>query len=237
MRVVEGMSSKLQRVRELYSDGGLNEVSRGVRDFIYYRTVRGSTIDYHGERIDNDDRWEYIEPRVRAASSVIDIGCAEGFFTRKAASAGAFSVGIESERERVSRARERADALDNCAFMCAILSPETVRQLPQVDTILLMTVHHHWEQAYGLDAAERMFQVVLDRCDSLVYEPPGDRPLIKKQSRELDPNDSLEYYTGRLQALYNSLEIEDSRLFEHSEDFKNPRKDPVFIIDCSSYSL
>lgn len=231
------MSEKLRRVRELYSEGGFREVSRGVRDFVHYRTRRGSTIDYHDERIDNDDRWGYIEPKVRETSSLIDIGCAEGFFTRKAASTGAFSVGVDSERERISRAKERAESMENCAFMSATLSPGTIQQLPHVDTILLMTVHHHWEQAYGLDAAERMFQVVLDRCNCLVYEPPGDRPLIKEQSGELDPNNSLEYYTGRLQALYDSIEIEDSRLFEHSEDFKNPREDPVFIIDCSSYSL
>lgn len=237
MRILAEMSAKLRRMRELYSEGGLSEVSRGVRDFVYYRTARGSTIDYHDERIDNDDRWEYVEPWVRETSSLIDIGCAEGFFTRRAASKGAFSVGIDSEQERIFRARERAESLDNCAFMSSNLSPETIRQLPQVDTILLMTVHHHWEQAYGLDAAERMFQVVLDRCDRLVYEPPGDRPLIKEQSGNLDPGNSTAYYTGRLQALYDSIEIEDSRLFDHSDDFKNPRKDPVFIIDCSSYSL
>lgn len=232
------MKVKLQRVKELYLSGGVSEVSRGVKDFIYYRFFNRSAVDYHGERVDNEERWEYIKPVVENAESVIDIGCAEGFFTRRAAATDAFSLGFDYKQERIERARERADTIDGCGFMRWDIGSANVTQLPTVDVILFMTVHHHWEKAFGLDTAEWMFQVVMDRCDVLVYEPPGDRPIIKNENGLLDPADSLEYYTGRLDALYgDSIDIRRVQMFEHTKEFKNERGDPVFIIDTTDFEL
>lgn len=232
------MKEKLQRIKELYVNGGASEVSRGIKDFIYYRLFNRSTVDYHGERVDNHERWEYISSVVTDAESVIDIGCAEGFFTRRAAATDAFSLGIDYKQSRIQRARERSDSIDGCGFIKWDINPANVTNLPRVDTILFMTVHHHWEKAYELDTAEWMFQVVMDRCDVLVYEPPGDRPIIKNKNGLLDPADSLEYYTGRLKALYgDSIEIRRAQMFEHTEEFKNERGDPVFIIDTTKFGL
>lgn len=232
------MKAKLQRIKDLYTEGGLSEVSRGIKDFIYYRFFNRTAVDYHGERVDNHERWEYIEPEVSDAGSVIDIGCAEGFFTRRAAGTGAFSLGIDYKESRVQRARERADSIDGCGFVKWDIDSANVTQLPEVDVILFMTVHHHWEKASGLDTAEWMFQVVMDRCDVLVYEPPGDRPILKNENGLLDPADSMEYYTGRLEALYgDDIDIRRARMFEHTKEFKNERGDPVFIIDTTGFEL
>lgn len=232
------MIEKIDRIKQLYFEGGLSEVGRGIQDYAHYNLGSQSDLDYHNARVDNDDRWEYIKSSVQNTGSLIDIGCAEGFFTRKAATGGTISIGIESKQTRVNRARERASDVSGCGFMKWDIGPDNIDKLPRVNVILFMTVHHHWEKAYGLDVAEQMFQVLMDRCDTLIYEPPGDRPIIKKQRGNLNPSDSIDYYTDRLQALYGeNIEIVDCRKFSHTDDPSVEREDPVFVIDVSDYVL
>ena len=46
-----------------------------------------------------NDRWEIVESTIRKteASSLIDLGCAEGYFGRKAGELGCFAVGVERD--------------------------------------------------------------------------------------------------------------------------------------------
>lgn len=227
-----------KRIIELYSEGGASEVFRGIRDYFHYNVFNRGTPNYHNIRIDNEDRWDYLSEFISHSSSLVDIGCAEGFFTVRSAKNGIVSIGIDTKEERIGRARKNAETIDKCGIIKWDIGPNNINQLPRVDVILLMTVHHHWEQEYGLDIAEQMFQLVMDRCDTLVYEPPGDRPIIKNQDGNLNPNMSLDYYIGRLQALYgDSIEIIDCQMFPHTVGDKNQREDPLFVIDVSEYRL
>jgi hypothetical protein len=83
-----------------------------------------------------------------------------------------------------------------------------------------------------------MFQVVMNKCDTLIYEPPGDRPLIKEQRGKLDPEDSLDFYRSRLSSNYgDSIKILDAQMFGYGElrDGERERADPVFVLDTSEY--
>lgn len=57
-------------------------------------------------RTDIDDRWEFIEPYVDESTMLLDIGCAKGYYTNKAASVGAFALGVDFRSERLKNARE-----------------------------------------------------------------------------------------------------------------------------------
>lgn len=231
------MLGKISRIRELYKIGGPREVGRGIRDYVLDRTPYIRDNSYYKGRDDNEERWMFIRPYLNHASGVLDIGCAEGYFTAQAADHGLVSIGIDSDVDRLRKARALTGFAERCGFMRFNLSPENVNQLPRFDVVLLLTVHHHWEGEYGLEEAEQMFQTVMDRCDLLVYEPPGDRPIVKDHT-ELNVEDSMTFYTDRLSALYgDTIEILDAEMFSYSTDRRKGREraDPVFVIDTSEY--
>lgn len=236
------MSGKISRLRELYREGGFERVIRGIRDYVYYSLF--STLlpnkTYRDRRADIDERWEFIEPYIDNSTRLLDIGCAEGYYTTKAAESGAFAIGVDIRPERLENAREKYGFPEQVGFVKWEISPENIHKLPNMDVMLLLTVQHHWEEAFGLAVSEEMFQYVMDRCELLIYEPPGDRPVLKHKDGTLDYNDSINFYTARLKALYgDSIEIEEVMLTEFRVDKEKhlDRKDPVFAIDTSEFSL
>ena len=233
---------KLYRVQELHNEGGINEVARGFRDYFYYM-IQDAVLPektYRERRADIDERWKFIEPYVDESTTLLDIGCAEGYYTIKTAEAGAFALGADLRSERLKNAREREGYPDRVGFLKWELNPENIQKLPNMDVILLLTVQHHWQDAFGLNAAEEMFQHVMDKCDFLIYEPPGDRPIIKSEEGTISPSQSIDFYTARLNALYgDSIEVKDVMLTEFRTDKERhlQRKDPLFAIDTSGFSL
>lgn len=231
------MRREIRRLRELYEVGGPPEVARGIRDYALDRTpyIRDNT--YYKGRNDNEDRWVFMRPYLDGATGLLDIGCAEGYFTAQAANYGLVSIGIDNDVDRLKQAQARTGFAERCGFLRLHLSPENIYQLPRFDVILLLTVHHHWEGEYGLEEAERMFRTVMDRCDLLVYEPPGDRPIVKDHM-ELNVADSMAFYTDRLSALYgDAIEILDAEMVSYSADRQKGREraDPIFVINTSEY--
>lgn len=214
-----------KRIRELYATDGIDGVVRGVRDFL--PLSRGT--DYAATRVDNESRWEFIEPYITDAETLMDIGCAEGYFTRRAADSGLWAMGIEADVSRVARAGEYNTT--NVAWVTHTVTPTSLQHLPDMDVILLLTVHHHWEQQYGLNTAEQMFITLLEKCDRLIYEPPGDRPLVKSAAQTLDPANSLDFYRDRLEALHGErLDILDEMIADY-RDGLSWRADPVFVLE------
>lgn len=199
--------------------------------------IGNDSKEYVDRRSDNKDRWEFIREYVDDADHLLDIGCAQGYFTVQPAKENdTVTIGIDLSEDRLESAIKRHSFPEKAGFMKWNISPEDIYKIPSVDVILFLTVHHHWELSYDLEKSEEMFQVLLDRCDTLVYEPPGDRPIIHEKRGIMDPNDNLEYYRGRLNALYgDNIKIKDFATFtryEHEE-----RYDPLFIIDSSNFSL
>lgn len=213
------MITKARRLYVLYQNGGLQEVKRGVVDYM-------SDWSYQDRRQDNEMRWEFIENHMGNSTSLLDIGCAEGLFTERAASRGLTSIGIDIDEDRVEKARQRSEF--GASYMTFEIDPDTVKLLPHVDVILLLTVHHHWADAYGQEGVD-MIEDIMERCDILIYEPPGFRTL---EGEELNPEKSIEYYVSMFSNY--DVEIESSTLVDHMEDSERAfRQDPLMAIDTS----
>lgn len=231
-------SSKFDRLLELYRIGGILEVTHAVKDTLL-EPVRKKE-PYQDTRIDNEERWKFIEDYISDVEVLLDIGCAQGFFTGKAAKKGCLSLGIDRDSERLRDAIERSGFGRNEGYMHMELTPNTIHKLPNTNATLLLAVHHHWENNFGLNDAEKMFQIVMDRSDLVVYEPPGDRPLIYDQKGMLDETASVIYYKSKILSLYGKdVEIIDYKTFQKTKYPKRKafdgRLDPVFIIDTAEY--
>lgn len=230
----------LRRLYELYEIGGPKEVYRGSRDFIFVRTGHLSYGTYADRRADNRDRWEFIREYI-VGGTLVDIGCAEGYFTRRSAEQGMFAIGIDVREDRLRTAVQRSGYTDGCGFTKFEITPENVHYLPACDTCLLLTVHHHWVKDYGMEQAKRMLEIIMDQCDVLVYEPPGDRS--PDLNEEIDPEESIRIYSDWLESTYGfGIDILDSNMFDYKKERRdreaidNTRRDPVFVIDTSGIS-
>jgi cyclopropane fatty-acyl-phospholipid synthase-like methyltransferase len=119
-------------------------------------TIRGSQL-CRGERC-HLDRWNMVEGCIRAtgAKTLIDLGCAEGYFVERAASAcGCIALGVDTDVRRLSLAQASAtlNRVHGAGFMYADLTLEFIDTLPVFDGVLLMSVLHHVMYEHGVDYA------------------------------------------------------------------------------------
>lgn len=210
--------------------GGTSEVYRGIRDYYKYNIKDAS---YHSSRTDNEERWAFIHSHLSSdVESLVDIGCADGFFVEKAAAAGIFVSGIEGNQSRVDRARNRTSEYDNVDITHKYLAPDNIDNLPSSDAVLFLTVHHHWIRQYGWEAAAEMFRNLSRQTDIVFYEPPGNKTINRDGSESsLAPEQSIEYYEDEIVAIFEDhVNVVDVEMFEYGS---SDRSDPIFVIDTS----
>ncbi|MGC2196825.1 MAG: methyltransferase domain-containing protein [Terriglobales bacterium] len=142
----------------------------GLSGFLYRFAVRRlakSYSPYHpiflgGERIGEGeracvDRWATIAAQLRltGAQTLLDLGCAEGYFVQQAARYGCLAVGIDADVLRLSLAQASAtlNRVQGAGFIYAELTPEFINTLPSYDAVLFLSVLHHIMYEQGVDYA------------------------------------------------------------------------------------
>lgn len=191
-------------------------------------------------RTDSDFRWSIIEPHLKSGEgSCLDIGCADGFFSAKAAVLGLYTIGIDNSAFRIDNARKIHRNVAKCMFMCESITPQNIGKLPKTDVVLLMTVFHHWCDAFGNESAKEMMRTLATNSRKMVFEPPGteagnfykignERPPIPHQS-------SIQYYEDLLEEIYDgSVTIKLLGQTQYNPSVN--RTDPIFLIDCDNYA-
>ncbi len=143
-------------------------ISRLVRSFGTYQpvTLAGSVLAA-GDR-GCVERWLMMERVLSGADagSVLDLGCAEGYFTRRAAAAvNGIALGIDGDIRRVTVAQSIAsyEGISGVGFLHAQIAPEFVAKLPMFDVVIFLSVLHHVMSADGVDAARRLMQILRTR--------------------------------------------------------------------------
>jgi SAM-dependent methyltransferase len=126
----------------------------------YHPVHIGGTRISQGER-SCADRWQIIESEISAcnAATVLDLGCAEGYFVQKAASAcGCLALGVDGDARRLSLAHASIllNKVKGAGFLYADITPELISQLPVHDVVLFQSVLHHMMYSSGIDYAREV---------------------------------------------------------------------------------
>jgi SAM-dependent methyltransferase len=141
-----------------------------------YEPVKINGRIYVGQR-SSDDRWEAIaaELKANAAKNVLDIGCAEGWFVRRAATElGCYAVGVEaSERLLGGEIARLHDKVENTAIMLSRASGDSLRKLPRFDVVICLSVVHHVIRRHGIGAARDFVQALASRAEKAVIFEMG----------------------------------------------------------------
>lgn len=189
---------------------------------------------YCFKRADNEDRWEFIQQYIQADyQTLLDIGCAEGYFTNAAAEHGLQAMGIDDNKERYEFAQAEFGNTDNICFQLHHVTPENISDLPSADITLLLTVQHHWAGAFGIEEATQMLRILAEKTNLLCYEPPGTMYLRK--DNPIEPSNSMERYREYIIGLFDGLvTIVDAEMFPHVNEGKySDRRDPLFVINTA----
>lgn len=127
-----------------------------------------------GER-ECSDRWQVIKGVLAdGADSVLDLGCAEGYFVSRAAKEyGCFAVGIDADVRRLTVAQDLnlMNKGERAGFVYAHMSKEFLHKLPQFDVVVFLAVLHHVMYEHGVDyARELMTEIRAKTKKALIFE-------------------------------------------------------------------
>ena len=136
-------------------------------------------------------RWQIVSRVIQeySASNLCDLGCAEGYYVRRAACEhGIFAVGIDkdSRRLRSAVALSELDQDWSCAFMQMDITSTTIRGIPQFDLIACMSLLHHVIYHNGFSEAKALLSEIAKKASKcMVFEMGGPNEDANKWASSL----------------------------------------------------
>lgn len=135
-----------------------------VRSFGVYHPVSSRKRQLNTGERGCEDRWQLIRQQITrvGATTLIDLGCAEGYFVRQAARAGCVSLGVDGDVRRLMIAQTAAvaDGDDSAGFMLAQITREFLDRLPLFDVVLYQSMMHHVMYEHGVDHAREILRCI-----------------------------------------------------------------------------
>jgi SAM-dependent methyltransferase len=153
--------------------------------FKYFKAIKSKgyhPILINGEIFDGDrdpsERWESVKCELVRynAKNLLDIGCGEGWFLRRAADElGCFSFGIDGDNKRIipSEIARLHDDVERVCIMRANLDEKIINELPQFDVVLCLSVIHHVIIYEGMEKAVEFMKSVVNRARKAVIFETG----------------------------------------------------------------
>lgn len=107
------------------------------------------------------------------ASTVLDLGCAEGYMVRRCAEDGHMAIGVDADARRLVIAQLSAalDGISGIGFIKTPVTVETVGRLPASDVTVCLSVLHHVMYEHGVDYARQLLAAIRERTNTaFVFE-------------------------------------------------------------------
>jgi SAM-dependent methyltransferase len=145
---------------------------------LYYQPLPWLGLKKAKRGVGTEARWAAIESTLNAApiDSALDIGCNTGFFCFSLAAKGIPTLGVDRDDRflRIAQHAARQLRAQSVGFCKMDLTPDTIRLLPNVDLVLLLSVWHHWVRGYGLDVASEMLSEVWNKSQKVMFFETGE---------------------------------------------------------------
>ena len=180
-------------------------VRRFIKSYRAYHPVRfEGRLLQHGRR-DSEHRWSLIRREAEAcgARSLLDIGCAEGYFTQRAArELGCFSLGVDFSTQKLTVAQNinTLERNEGVAFMYGHINVASLSCLPKFDIVLFLSVLHHVIRRQGVDYSRELLSAIRSKTRKvMLFDMGGKRRLLEPWGENL-PNtgEELSAWIGAL---------------------------------------
>ncbi|WP_252699105.1 methyltransferase [Natronosalvus vescus] len=218
----------LRAVRIYNEDGAIELISKSKK-FAFRFIKNGFKVHRYqtDERVDTQKRLEIIQKQIdENDSSLLDIGCADGYLTSKFHEKGLFCIGVDQAEQMLAIARSGRQYKDGLGFIRKEITPDSLSKLPDFDVILLLTVYHHWVNSYGLKTAEDMLVELTEKGNKLFFQPPGKE--IHNNVQKSSDQSIEEYYMNYLKETLP--ESTDIKLLDTTDYTDGERRDPLYLI-------
>ena len=112
-----------------------------------------------------ESRWMFVSDALKKyeAKNFLDIGCAEGYYVRKAAEeCGVFAIGIDQNIQRL-RTSSACSFIDNDwkpGFVGMQVDARIIHAIPNFDVIACMSLMHHIIHRHGIEEAREFLIAV-----------------------------------------------------------------------------
>ena len=130
-----------------------------------------------GQR-DFEHRWTLIrrEAVECGARSLLDLGCAEGYYIQRAArELGCFSLGIDADARRLTVA-QNVNTLERnelTGFMYGHVNMASLSCLPKFDVVLFLSVLHHFMYEHGVDYCRDILSIIKTKTNKKIIFDMG----------------------------------------------------------------
>ena len=151
-----------------------------IKSYRAYQPVRfNGKLLWPGKR-DFENRWALIrrEAEECGAQSLLDIGCAEGYFVQQAArELQCFSLGIEGDVRRLTVAQNinTLDCNERTGFMHDHIDLASLSRLPKFDVVLFLSVLHHFVRPHGIDYCREVLDIIRTKTNKVMIFEMGIR--------------------------------------------------------------
>jgi SAM-dependent methyltransferase len=175
-----------------------------IRPKRFYEPVQIGGRRYVSKR-DSEIRWKAIADAIQryGARNILDIGCAEGWFIRRAAAEfSCFGIGVEAAERRLllGEIARLHDGAERIATMKVLLTPEDIMSLPVCDLMLCLSVVHHVFRQGGQAAADQFVSALATRVGKAMLFEMGtaDEKKLRWSAALPDMPDGQEAFVRRL---------------------------------------
>ena len=129
---------------------------RSVSTIKRYEQVRGCISETLGEKPE---------------SSILDLGCNEGYFTLRLASEGFWVCGIDADPGylRVARFLQQKYSVHGASFYQLTANKDTILRLPTFDVVIFMSVFQKWCSQFGFSEAFSMLSTLWQRTKRIMF--------------------------------------------------------------------
>ena len=132
------------------------------------------------------DRWQMIKKEILDfnVKSVVDLGCAEGFYVIQASrELGCFSLGIDADTRRLSVAHNQiiSEEIMPAGFMLGYADLEIIEKLPKFDMIILMSVLHHIMYSRGKEYCREFVSRLRTKMEKIMIFEMGQSNEVKNE--------------------------------------------------------
>jgi O-antigen chain-terminating methyltransferase len=169
---------------QLPIDGEVGALSNYLHKFVIRRMIK-EIEPYHpisiegklvskGER-ECSDRWSVINEVIsETPGSVLDLGCAEGYFVQRVAREHrCFVLGVDADVRRLTVAQDVSvfNKNERAGFMYAHITHEFLKTLPTFDIVIFLSVLHHVMYEHGVDYAKEFMKIIREKtAKSLIFD-------------------------------------------------------------------
>ncbi|MFA4941246.1 MAG: class I SAM-dependent methyltransferase [Patescibacteria group bacterium] len=139
------------------------------------------------------DRWGLIKKEIDScqANSVLDIGCAEGFYVLQSArECGCVSLGVDADIRRLSMAQNQiaSEKIMPAGFVLAEVDSELIKKLPEFDIVIFMSVMHHMMYSSGEEYSRSILKEIRKKVKKAMIFEMGQSNELKNRWAKLLPD-------------------------------------------------